>query len=133
MIPPVAPAVVEHGRSAEALVAPRGQGPAAERVAVLPAAPAASGFGEALLRVGPVDGVGRRSGGLGEAFEGATLSTFVAEILPPEDSEIWGGSAGRLWRGLFCEELAAHVARAGGFGIAEIVDRMIVDRQGDTA
>ncbi|MBJ3778657.1 rod-binding protein [Acuticoccus mangrovi] len=71
--------------------------------------------------------------GVGQEFEAATLTTFLASMLPSDDSPVWGGSAGRLWRGLFAEHLAAEVARSGGIGIADVVDRMIADRTGDTA
>jgi hypothetical protein len=61
----------------------------------------------------------------GEAFEAAMLVPFVAAMLPPEDSEIWGGTGGAMWRGLFADALAADVARAGGIGLAGMVDRTI--------
>ena len=68
---------------------------------------------------------------VGTAFEAATLTTFISHLLPSDDSLVWGGSAGKLWRGVFAEHLATEVAESGGVGIAEILDRMIAERIGD--
>ena len=60
------------------------------------------------------------------------LTPFVAAILPLDDSMIWGGPAGRIWRGLFAEQLAAATAKAGGFGIAPMIDAAIAARTEST-
>lgn len=69
--------------------------------------------------------------GVGERFEAAVLTPLMAAVLPPDDSIVWGGSAGKLWRGLFAEELAAATARSGGIGIASLIDRAIAARTGE--
>jgi hypothetical protein len=61
----------------------------------------------------------------GETFEATVLVPLIAAMLPPEDAEIWGGTGGALWRGVFADALATDVARSGGIGIAPLVDRMI--------
>ncbi|WP_157961929.1 hypothetical protein [Acuticoccus kandeliae] len=68
---------------------------------------------------------------LGQSFEAVVLTPLVAEMLPDDDNPVWGGSAGRLWRGLFAEHLAAEIAESGDLGIAVLVDRMMADRTGD--
>ena len=77
------------------------------------------------------EGIGLRSAdtqGIGERFEASVLTPLVAAILPPEDSMIWGGPAGRMWRGLFAEQLAAATAQAGGLGIASTIDAAVASR-----
>lgn len=64
----------------------------------------------------------------GEAFEAAMLVPFVAAMLPPEDAEIWGGTGGAMWRGLFADAVAADLARAGGLGVAHLVDKLLAAR-----
>lgn len=61
----------------------------------------------------------------GEAFEAVMLVPFIAAMLPPEDAEIWGGTGGAMWRGLFADAVAGDIARAGGIGIAALVDRTL--------
>ena len=68
---------------------------------------------------------------VGKQFEAAMLTPLMAALLPPEDSAVWGGSAGKLWRSLFAEELAAATAQSGGVGIAAIVDEAIAQATGD--
>lgn len=54
-------------------------------------------------------------------FEAAMLTSFIEPLLPDADSTIWGGTGASAWRGLFAQEVAAELARAGGLGIAEAV------------
>lgn len=65
---------------------------------------------------------------LGERFEAAVLTPLMAAILPPEDSSVWGGQAGKLWRGLFAEELAAATSASGGVGIGQLIDEAVASR-----
>lgn len=73
--------------------------------------------------------------GLGARFEAAVLTPLLTAILPSEDSMVWGGQAGKMWRGLFAEQLADATARSGGLGIAELIDAAVASRtqpqQGD--
>jgi hypothetical protein len=81
---------------------------------------------EAALSQGPSGRTGPTTaapGDLGERFEAAMLSPLVKAMLPPEDSAVWGGSGGSTWRSFYARELAAEIARSGGIGIADIVDR----------
>lgn len=94
-------------------------------VAMAPAASDAADFGLLIDRLGARNGA---PGGIGQQFEASVLTPLVAAILPPEDSAIWGGQAGRNWRGLFAEQLAAATAQAGGFGIAPMIDAAIAAR-----
>ncbi len=101
---------------------------AAARTAAVEAAATAS---RAVPFAHILDGFGgaRADGeGLGERFEASVLTPLVAAILPPEDSMVWGGAAGKLWRGLFAEELAAVTARSGGFGLASMIDEAVAAR-----
>lgn len=87
---------------------------------------AQAGFEAALSALGaprPADNLS-----VGQKFEAATLTSFVDQLLPSEDEAIWGGSSGRMWRGLFAEHLAQEVARGGGVGIAEMIDRTLANR-----
>ncbi len=70
---------------------------------------------------------------LGEKFEAAMMTPMIAAILPPDDSVVWGGSAGKLWRGLFAEEIANATARGGGIGVAELIDRAIAEKTESTS
>jgi len=67
---------------------------------------------------------------LGEKFEAAMLTPMIAAILPPDDSVVWGGGAGKMWRGLFAEEIAAATASAGSVGIAQIIDQAVAEQTG---
>lgn len=71
------------------------------------------------------DGAARRDA-LATQFEAAMLTSFVEPLLPAEDSEMWGGPSGSLWRGLFAQEIAAEIAEAGGVGLADMV-RPVLD------
>jgi len=71
--------------------------------------------------------------GLGERFEAAMLSPLVEAMLPPEGSAVWGGNEGETWRGFYARELAAAIARSGGIGIADILDRSAGDGIGWSA
>lgn len=62
---------------------------------------------------------------LGTKFEAAMLTPLMTSILPPDDSAIWGGSAGKLWRGLFAEQLAHATAQSGGIGIGDVIEQAI--------
>lgn len=55
------------------------------------------------------------------AFEAAMLTSFVEPMLPGADSAVWGGTGANAWRGLFAQEIAAEIARAGGIGLADTV------------
>lgn len=93
--------------------------------------PPAGGFAGAVqgARLAAVHATQKASAG--EEFEAVTLTSFVQLMLPPDDSVVWGGSAGRLWRGVFAQHLAADIAAQGGVGIADIINTMLEEREGD--
>lgn len=72
-----------------------------------------------------------RAKSVGEEFEAVALSSFVEHMLPPDDSAVWGGQHGKLWRGVFAQHLASEVAAGGGVGIADIINTMLEEQQGD--
>jgi len=72
-----------------------------------------------------------RAKSVGEEFEAVALTSFVENMLPPDSSSVWGGQAGKLWRGVFAQHLASEVAATGGVGIADIVNTMLAEQQGD--
>lgn len=63
-------------------------------------------------------------------FEAAMLAPLMEAMLPDERSAFWGGGGGRAWRGLFAQEIAAEIARAGGIGLAGAVDDVIAESRG---
>lgn len=76
----------------------------------------------------PAVAVAAAAAGLGERFEAAVLSPLIAAILPPEDSSVWGGSGGKLWRGFYADEIGNAMAHAGGVGIADMIDAAVASR-----
>ena len=61
-------------------------------------------------------------------FEAAMLTSFIEPMLPSEESPVWGGTGASAWRGLFAQEVAAELARAGGIGLAEVVSPALMER-----
>ncbi|GAB5375499.1 MAG: hypothetical protein AcusKO_19610 [Acuticoccus sp.] len=92
----------------------------------------AAGLTRPLDRFAPSGANAGEGAGMGERFEAAMLSPMIAAILPPEDSAVWGGNAGKLWRGLYADEIAAATARAGGVGIAALIDAAVASRAQST-
>ncbi len=76
------------------------------------------------------DGAGRfvhqssRSGEMEplQRFESFFLRSFIEEMLPKEDSAIFGtGSAGKIWKSMLAERIGDEMAAAGGIGIADML------------
>ena len=93
-------------------------------------APSQAGFSATLRTAGFAAARAAEARSVGEAFEATTLTTFVQHMLPPEDSAVWGGRAGAMWRSVFAQNLAEDVARGGGIGIAEIINTMLAEQEG---
>ncbi|MEO1105040.1 MAG: rod-binding protein [Pseudomonadota bacterium] len=74
-------------------------------------------------------GAAAKAGDVATRFEAAFLAPLVTQILPPADSSVWGGGPGKLWRGLFAEEVASAIAQAGGVGIAPIIEKAMTAKQ----
>lgn len=68
----------------------------------------------------PLDG--KDSGTASQGFEQMVLRSLFENMLPAEDSGIFGGGpAAGIWRSMAADELAGVYARAGGIGIASMV------------
>lgn len=65
-----------------------------------------------------------REGSPYEQFEALTLQKFVESILP-KGGEAWFGKgfAGETWKSFLAQQVAAELARSGGIGIAQMVER----------
>jgi len=52
-------------------------------------------------------------------FEATLLNSFVSEMMPKEDSSVYGGGyAGDMWRSLLAEKISNEIAKSGSLGIA---------------
>lgn len=63
---------------------------------------------------------------------------FLAQILKSAQAEgeehmLDGGSAGRMYRDQFFDEMARFVAKQGGFGVTEQVKQMMEDKAGESS
>ncbi|MGV6872322.1 rod-binding protein [Pseudochelatococcus sp. B33] len=66
-----------------------------------------------------------REGSAYEQFEALTLQKFVEAILPKQGEAWFGrGFAGDTWKSFLAQQVAAELARAGGIGIARMVERV---------
>ncbi len=88
-------------------------------------------FAEAIRAAAPAAERAALARSAGEEFEAVALTTFVQHMLPKDDSIVWGGEGGRLWRGVFAQHLASEVAATGGIGIADLINTMLEERKGD--
>jgi hypothetical protein len=58
-----------------------------------------------------------------QQFEAFVLQSFVESMLPQGASAVFGkGNAGSIWRSMLAEQLGAQLAKAGGVGIARMID-----------
>ncbi|MGU3476734.1 rod-binding protein [Methylobacterium sp. D48H] len=65
----------------------------------------------------------RAKGSPAEQFEAFVLQSFVESMLPQGASAVFGkGNAGSIWKSMLAEQLGAQLARAGGIGIARMID-----------
>lgn len=65
----------------------------------------------------------RTKGSPAQQFEAFVLQTFVESMLPQEASAVFGkGNAGSIWKSMLAEQLGAQLAKAGGIGIARMID-----------
>ena len=52
-------------------------------------------------------------------FEATLLNSFVSEMMPNEDSSVYGGGyAGDMWRSLLSEKVADQIAKSGALHLA---------------
>lgn len=65
----------------------------------------------------------RTKGTPAQQFEAFVLQTFVESMLPQGASAVYGkGNAGAIWKSMLAEQLGAQLAKAGGIGIARMID-----------
>lgn len=58
-----------------------------------------------------------------QQFEAHLLQTFIESMLPEEGSALYDtGTAGEIWKSMLAEGMAAQLARAGGIGIAKMIE-----------
>jgi flagellar protein FlgJ len=64
-------------------------------------------------------------------FESVFLSSILEEVYASvdEDGPFDGGEGAKIWRSLRTEEFARAIARAGGIGLAEHVERHLIAMQ----
>jgi hypothetical protein len=103
------------GTFAETLKRVRGNAPLASHVPFDPAL--------ALVRLRSQEAMAQTRGRTGEQFESFVLQTFIQSILPKESVAVFGsGTAGEIWRSMLAEQLGTQLARAGGVGIAAMIE-----------
>lgn len=58
------------------------------------------------------------------AFEAFALQTFIESMLPDETTKLFGsGSAGKMWKSLLAEKLAAQIADSGQLNLTPATTR----------
>ena len=57
-------------------------------------------------------------------FESFVLRSFVESMLPQENSEYFGtGTAGKIWKSMLAERIGDEMAKDGGIGIADMLEK----------
>ncbi|MCJ2048324.1 rod-binding protein [Methylobacterium sp. J-070] len=65
----------------------------------------------------------RPKGSPAQQFEAFVLQSFVDSMLPQGAAAVFGkGNAGAIWKSMLAEQLGAQLAKAGGIGIARMID-----------
>jgi len=68
-----------------------------------------------------------------QEFEAFVLQSFVEALLPQTDAFFGTGTAGAFWRSMLAEHVARELARGGGVGIANLIEKDLVERSGGDA
>ncbi len=77
-----------------------------------------------LNRGAPGEGRAAAAPAVAEQFEAAALQTFIGAMMPPAAAAMaGGGTAGGIWASLLTEHIAAAMARAGGIGVAALLEQ----------
>ncbi|WP_417768591.1 rod-binding protein [Stappia sp.] len=86
------------------------------------------GPGSALTAAGAAAGISRQNA---EEFEAIFLNTMFQQMFAGlEDGGTWGGGEGSdAWSGMLVEQYADTIAKAGGIGIADTVQRQLLSLQ----
>ncbi|MBB3935550.1 rod-binding protein [Aureimonas phyllosphaerae] len=59
-----------------------------------------------------------------QKFEAFVLRNFVESMLPSKNTAFFGtGTAGNIWRSMLAERIGDEMAKAGGVGIAEMLEK----------
>lgn len=59
-----------------------------------------------------------------QKFEGFVLRSFIESMLPSQNTSFFGtGTAGNIWRSMLAERIGDEMAKAGGVGIAEMLEK----------
>ena len=59
-----------------------------------------------------------------QQFESFVLRSFVESMLPQENSEYFGtGTAGKIWKSMLAERIGDEMAKDGGIGIADMLEK----------
>lgn len=57
-------------------------------------------------------------------FEGLVLQQFVEAMMPDKSETVFGkGNAGHIWKSMLAEQIGQQIAKAGGIGIARMLDK----------
>ena len=66
-----------------------------------------------------------------ETFEGMFLTAMLQNIFDhiPTDGPMGGGSSEKIWRSMQVQEYGSNIAQNGGIGIAEAVERQLLNLQ----
>lgn len=63
-----------------------------------------------------------RAGAAYQQYEAFVLQNFIESMLPKEAESVFGkGTAGGIWKSMMAEQMAAQIAKAGGVGIAKVL------------
>ncbi len=119
--PLIAASATERAERATPSTAPRGADVAVQAQAFEQAMPTASGdaAGPAFYHQSS------RSAELRplQKFEGFVLRNFIESMLPSQNTSFFGtGTAGNIWRSMLAERIGDEMAKAGGVGIAEMLE-----------
>lgn len=57
-------------------------------------------------------------------FEGLVLQQFVEAMMPDKSETVFGkGNAGHIWKSMLAEQIGQQIAKAGGIGIAKMMNK----------
>ncbi|MGD0720908.1 MAG: rod-binding protein [Roseiarcus sp.] len=87
--------------------------------AAAPPAPDAADMRDRLPTIGAEDAEAAKAARTQIDFEASILKSFVDEILPKDETSVYGdGTAGDIWKSMLSDQIARQIAKSGAFGIA---------------
>lgn len=61
-----------------------------------------------------------------QKLEAMLLQTFVEAMLPKDTDSVFGkGLGGSIWKSMMSEQIASHVAKGGGVGLAKTLENAV--------